>query len=561
MLGFKSYTEDTISEVDVQLDYYNYLSDNYGHLDEEVGTLAEHTYNPDEGDTDKVLESKAKRRALLKASLANIDTAYGKSKNTDNPTTGEARIKSVHDHIEDHFKKSPEEQAKAIAGATKRLAKSYGTTPDKVKSKIYTKNKKLATTDKGDVVDKHGRKISTSLGATGAPASYEHHHGDDSTHVSTCSHSTRACSGKPGNRDGTCLAMGGTYRFNRNIVKQDTDSQIQHDSRETDSSHPDGSGHSPHKDYHLLAVHHALEAAKSAKKQGKAVAVRTNVTDESKDALNHAIHKIKTGAIHTDDETQHTAHHHMHLYNYGKNHQDTIHDPEHNVTTIASDTGSAVDSKGKLLQGNVNREKHLRSATTQQGAKHERNTYSIIGGRSETDKDEKGKGRLFRRPKSSDSASQKEWHNKTLGNIRAVRRYDTHSTIHKEGEPEHYHHPDGHGYITHVQDGVKHRIGYQDSHVTKGGSEHDARFDPREKSQTKDKHGNRVGATIVNSPTSSTSNDGTEHGNMFHNVNDIKHEHADEHGRTGVLEVNHPNKMAKAGYKYERKRIELTPQK
>ena len=47
MLGFKSYTEDTISEVDVQLDYYNYLSDNYGHLDEEVGTLAEHTYNPD----------------------------------------------------------------------------------------------------------------------------------------------------------------------------------------------------------------------------------------------------------------------------------------------------------------------------------------------------------------------------------------------------------------------------------------------------------------------------------------------------------------------------------
>lgn len=559
MLGFKSYTADNVSETDEQLDYYDYLNDGYGSVDESVDTLAEHTYNPDEGDTDKVLASKSARRSMLKASLANIDTAYGKSKNTDKPATGESRIKSVNDHIEDHFKKSPEEQAKAIAGATKRLAKSYATKPENVKSKIYTKNKKLSTTEKGDVVDKAGRKIATTLGATGAPASYEHHHGDETSHVYTCSHSTRACAGKVGNRDGTCLAMGGTYRFNRNVVKQDTDSQIQHDSRETDASHPDGAGHSPYKDYHLLAVHHALEAAKSARKQGKAVAVRTNVTDESKDALNHAIHKIKTGAIHTDDETKHTAHHFMHLYNYGKNHEDTIHDPEHNVTTIASDTGSAVDSKGVLHKGNVNREQKLRSATTEQGDKHERNTYSIIGGRSTTEFDEKGKGRLFRKPKKSESKSQTEWHNKTLGNIRAVRRYDTHSTIHKAGDPENYHHPDGHGYVTHVQDGVKHKVGYQDSHVTKGASEHDARFDPRESSQTKDRHGKRVGATIVNTPTAGTSNDGAEHGNMFHNVNDIKHEHADEHGRTGVLEINHPNKMAKAGFKYERRKIELKP--
>lgn len=529
MLSFNNYIDEhVLSQSDMDLLYYHYLNEDYDMLSESV-------YEPEEGDDEKTLQTKATRRKLRDAARDRLDKTYGKSKESDEPITGQNRINSVISHIRDHYSKSPEEQAQAISDAEDRMSKAYGVSKKDVKSRLYTTNSKLAKNAGEDIVDKNGRSLTTTLGATGAPFKYKHQHGCKETSVTTCDHATRACAGKEGERNGTCLAMGGTYKFNRNSVKQDIDSQIQHDSRE------DANGNSPHKDYHLLATHYAVQEAKKAKKKNKAVAIRTNVTDESKDALNHAIHKIKTGEIKTDPETKEAMHHHLHLYNYGKNHESSLHDPEHNVTTIASDTGPVVSNNGKFNLGNVNREKSLRHVTTSQNGSTPRNQYVIVGGRSKTDLDEKGNGRLFKRPKSSDSASQKAWHDKTLKNIRTVRRYDLESHPHVEGEPETYHSEKGHGYVTVNRNGQKRRVHYQDYHVPLHGSEHDARFDPREHGTTEDRHGNKVGAAVVSTPTASTSNAGTEHGQMFHDVNNIKHEEADKHGRTGVLEVNHPN--------------------
>lgn len=533
MLSFKSFiSEDGISESDIQLLYYAYLN-------EDFDVLSESVYDPVAGDSEDVLIKKSSRRRLRDIARSRLDSVYGKSKDSDHPITGQDRIDSVISHIRDHYSKPSEDQATAGSAAEQRLAKAYGVHVKDLKSRLYTTNKKLATSAQGDVLDKNGRSLTTTLGATGAPFKYKHQHGDEESSVTTCDRATRACAGKEGERNGTCLAMGGTYRFNRNTVKQDIDSQIQHDSRE------DESGNSPHRDYHLLATHYAVQEAKKAKSKNKAVALRTNVTDESKDALNHAIHKIKTGEIETDADTKHAMHHHLHLYNYGKNHKTSLHDPEYNVTTIASDTGPVVSNGGKFNLGNVNREKSLNRITTSKSG-DARNQYVIVGGRSKTDVDENGAGRLFKRPRKSNSQAQKDWHDSTLKNIRTVRRYDLDSHPHIDGESETHHSEKGHGYITVNRGGQKRRVYYQDYHVPLNGSEHDARFDPREKGNTEDRHGNKVGAAIVSTPTASTSNAGTEFGQMFHDVNNIKHEAEDEHGRTGVLEVNHPELIHKS---------------
>ena len=50
---------------------------------------------------------------------------------------------------------------------------------------------------------------------------------------------------------------------------------------------------------------------------------------------------------------------------------------------------------------------------------------------------------------------------------------------------------------------------------------------------------------MVSSPTAGTSNHNTEFGEMFHDINDVIHSDPDQHGRTGILEINHPRKTTK----------------
>lgn len=588
MLNFKQFLEEDllIAEDIMWASYYDYIDESYYD-------------DPEDADEKTILKKKALREVRDK-NRANLDKAYGKSKDTDLPTKGQTRINSVENHIKQHFGKLENEsdedlntrRKSEIEGATRRLAVAHGLLDDvnqelsekqlkglghAVKNKLYTTNKKLATIQGEGIVDKNGKKISHTLGATGMASGNFHQHGDKESWVNTCQKQTPACGGPKGERKGLCLAQLGTYNFTKNYAKQDLDSQIQHDSRRTDESHGHGSGHSPHLDYHLLAVHHALEDAKRAKQKGESVALRTNVTDESKDALNNAIHKIKKGDIKTDDETKDAAHNHIQLFNYGKEHETTIHDPEHNVYTIASDTGP-VHKKGKITENNIRREKSLRKATS---GDNPRNQYVIVGGRSNTEKDSKGEGLLLKYQKSPGEKSKltgekkedvkkaTKFRDDTIKNVKTVRRYDLHAEPHEgehleghekvEGE-DRYHHPHGHGYVIRNINGKPHRIHYQDYNVALHGHKHDARFDPREYDpkhigNNKDRFGKRVGAAIVNSPTAATPGEKVENGEMFHDVNDIKHETPDEHGRTGVLEVNHPDQLMnaenEAGSKYD----------
>lgn len=568
MLTFKQFLEEEVFiKEDLMWEYY------YDYLDESYYDT------PSDADEKTFLKKKA-LRDVRDTNRQNLDNAYGKSKDTDVPTRGQARIDSVENHLRQHFEKPEHERKAQLEGATRRLAVAHGLISDfnqplsekqlkglghAVKNKLYTANKKLATIQGEGVVDKNGRKISHTLGATGMASGNYHRHGDKESWVSTCDKQTAACGGPQGERKGLCLAQLGTYNFTKNYAKQDLDSQIQHDSRVTDDSHGHGAGHSPHLDYHLLATHHAIEDAKKARKNGESVALRTNVTDESKDALNNAIHKIKKGDIKTDDDTKDAAHHHIMLFNYGKEHEKTIHDPEHNVYTIGSDTGP-VHKGGKITKSNIARERSLRNATS---GDNPRNQYVIVGGRSNTEKDSKGQGLLLKYQKSPGAKSKltgekkedvkkaTQFRDDTIKGVRTVRRYDLHAEPHEgehleahdkvEGE-ERYHHPHGHGYVVKNINGKAHRIHYQDYNVPLHGHKHDARFDPREYDpkhigNNRDRFGRRVGAAIVNSPTAATPGEKVEHGEMFHDVNDIKHEQADAHGRTGVLEVNHPDRV------------------
>ena len=550
MLKFKSFVVENDSQ-QVQFFEESFWNSLYG-LDESV-----YEVKPEHMDSEGDSEAVKKRKAKSRQDIANridirnqyrqrIDDTYGPSKDDDHPITGNNRIDSVVEHIRNHYSLPKEQQQEHINQALERFANVYNTSPDKLKEKLFTTNAKLATTQKGGVKDKNGREQTTTLGATGAPSGYHHQHGDKETWVGTCSHQTKACAGPQGERKGSCLAQQGTYRFNKNIVKQDIDSQLQHDSRTTDENHPHGPGHSPHLDYHLLATHFAIEDAKKAKKKNKAVALRTNVTDESKDALNTVIHHIKTGKIKTDDETQDTMKHHLNLYNYGKNHHGNIHDPENNVFTIASDTGPVVSNSNKFNRGNVNREKALQWVTTEgPDNPHPRNTYVVVGGKSKTSLNNKGEGRLFKRPAQDDPEDQKAWHEHTLNNIRAVRRYKLEPSESSPDDKDSFHHPDGWGYITLNHNGQKKKFHYQDYSVPINAHHHDARFSPDEKGNTKTPEGRNVGAAVVSSPTAGTSNHNTEFGEMFHDINDVIHSDPDQHGRTGILEINHPRKTTK----------------
>ena len=592
MLKFKQFLDESliVSDDIMWLSYYDFLDETY--------------YDTPTDADEKTELKKSELRKVRDANRANLDKAYGKSKDTDLPIKGQERIQSVEDHLKNHFSKPEHERKSQIEGATRRLAVAHGLLDDvnkplnekqlkglhhAVKNKLYTANKKLATIQGEGVVDKNGRQISHTLGATGMASGNYHQHGNKETWVNTCHKQTAACGGPQGERKGLCLAQLGTYNFTKNYAKQDLDSQIQHDSRRTDESHGHGAGHSPHLDYHLLAAHHTLEDAKKARKKGESIAVRTNVTDESKDALNNAIHKIKKGEIKTDDDTKDAAHHHVMLFNYGKEHISTIHDPEHNVYTIGSDTGP-IHKNGKITKSNIKRERELRNATS---GDNPRNQYVIVGGRSKKAKDSRGEGMLLKYQKTPGQKSKltgekkedvkkaTKFRDDTIKNIKTVRRYDLHAEPHEgdhleghtkvEGE-DRYHHPHGHGYVVKQINGKAHRIHYQDYNVALHGHKHDARFDPREYDpkhigNNRDRFGRRVGAAIVNSPTAATPGEKVEHGEMFHDVNDIKHEEADTHGRTGVLEVNHPDKVMAArhtdgsGHDYTAQPQTLNPQK
>ena len=628
MLRFKEYTqlvEQEQEESETQLNYYDYLGESYD--SEEYDILMEDYYTNDEEDDADTQRKKADRRRARDIGRNALDATYGKSKDIDLPITGNDRIKSVEDHVRDHYSKSSEDQAKAIADAKERLAKVYSKTsednqkdvdstraelnrvkganasPEAIKmaqsrhnaakaskpfsskniqNKIFTKNKKLSTIDKLGIRDKYGRLMSTTLGATGAPFKYKHQVGGTEKTVTTCKQAVDGCSGHEGARDGNCLAMTGAYGFTQNATKQDLDSQVQHDSRQ------DKNGNSPHKDWHLLAAHFALEEATKAKNartvdeagntkdadgkplKGKSVALRTNVTDESKDALNNAIHKMKTGEIkihHTDgagnvthnQEANDTIKHNLALYNYGKDHRNTIHDPEHNVFTIASDTGPVVSSTGDVTKINRSRENSLKKITSSANGNTERNHYTIVGGQSSTDNDENGRGRFLKRANSNDKPSQQAWVKNKLDSINTVRRYNLKSepaseagNVHKDheardmgnGRVHHFHRETGadlgHGYVKTKRtiNGEPRIVRYQDHNVIPHASEHDARFSPDEHGTNVDKDNNKVGASIVSIPTAATSHTGTASGTMFHNVNDI-----DKHG---VLHVNHPDKIDKA---------------
>ena len=188
MLTFKQFLEEEVLiKEDLMWEYY------YDYLDESYYDT------PSDSDEKTFLKKKA-LRDVRDTNRQNLDNAYGKSKDTDVPTRGQARIDSVENHLRQHFEKPEHERKAQLEAATRRLGVAHGLISDvnqplsekqlkglghAVKNKLYTANKKLATIQGEGVVDKNGRKISHTLGATGMASGNYHQHGDKESWVST----------------------------------------------------------------------------------------------------------------------------------------------------------------------------------------------------------------------------------------------------------------------------------------------------------------------------------------------------------------------------------------
>lgn len=176
--------------------------------------------------------------------------------------------------VEDHYKKSPEEQRASLELAARRIGKvlydKEDMKPNEVGAALSGGNKKTDTTIDNRLVKQKGRLVHGVSSFGGSPGAYVHAHdssGEKTSQKITCPHGTTGCMVGEGEFKASCLAKSGAYVFGTN---QDRRGIIDHIRN----------GRLTAQDHAILVAHHLKTQAEKAAKAGKVHVFRGQTTDE-----------------------------------------------------------------------------------------------------------------------------------------------------------------------------------------------------------------------------------------------------------------------------------------
>lgn len=515
--------------------------------------------------------AQAKVDAAVKQALRRHVKSYGREIGA--PLNRAAATEVGRKAVEDHYKKSPDEQAVALKDAASRIGhvayNDKNMTPNQVSARLAGGNKKTDTVINNPIAKYKGKLTSSVSSYGGAAGAYTHFgsaSGTDTHHVITCPHGTTGCmvgqsmaagigqNSKIGGVGPSCLALNGGYGFVSTRKKVQINSHIR--------SGGDGGtgGPSTTADHAILTAHRlSLEAAKAAK-TGTVHAVRSQTTDQR----GEDIRAIANQAAKSNPDIKKSTV----LFGYSKNPKEVLdaaratknkdNIPEH---IVHSHPGPAYhqDGDGKLTldHSNIRALKTLRA--THKTAKDEGlniSDYVVVGGHSLDHSGDAVTNAVHRQPKSNANSEEKKRFNNLDSSVKHVRYWDLHHSGELQpGEPESHHDKKtGTGHTTIEQGGKRLKVNYYDRKANPGATEtgrttyaqrHDARYSDAE---TKAPHAN------VTAPVASTSNAMTFGGgkSMFHQMHVSYDMHGNKmrHSQAGMLHDAHPDLMQKAGYTY-----------
>ena len=541
------------------------------------GNISEETESPHKVLQKKMSEPSSNPEAqsdvdsAVKGALRRHVEAYGREIGA--PLTRSQATEAGRRAVEEHYRKSPEEQHEALRAAASRIGHvAYGDrnmTPHQVSSRLAGGNKKTDTVINNPLA-KHKNRLTSSVSSFGAaPGAYTHFadsSGGSQHHVITCPHGTTGCmvgqslaasgkNSKLGKVGPSCLAKSGGYGFKSTRKKVQINSHIR--------SGGDGGtgGPSTVADHAILTAHRLATEAARAEKTGSVHAVRTQTTDQRGDDIRAIANET---ARHNPIVKKNTV-----LFGYSKNPKEVLDAARatKNSGNIAehivhSHPGPAYhqDHEGnlKLNQQNIRALKNLRAA--HKAAKDEGlhiSDYVVTGGHSLDEHGEAVPGTVHRQPKSNAKAEETKRFNNVDSSVRKVRYWDMHHSGElRPGEPESHHdEKTGTGHTTIEQGGKRLKIKYYDRKANPGATEsgrtsysqrHDARYSDAE---TSGSHAN------VTAPVASTSNEATHGGHsnsMFHQMHVSYDMHGNKlrHSQAGMLHDAHPDLMQRAGYTY-----------
>ena len=501
----------------------------------------------------------------VKAALKRHVTAYGSEMGQ--PLSRSSATEESRKAVEEHYKKTPEEQDKALKEAAKRIGYvAYGDknmSPKDVGSRLSGGNKKTDTVVNNPIARYRGRLTNSVSSYGGAPGAYTHFHnsgGTRTSHVVQCPHGTTGCmvgqlmqKAKKVLRVGaSCLAMSGGYGFKSTRKKVQINSHIR-------------SGSQTAADHAILVAHHLSNEAAKAEKKGQVHAVRTQTTDQRGDDIRAIANEAAKHNPHIATSTV--------LFGYSKNPEEVLRAARNTQKGTGSNTnvnehivhshpGPAihVDENGNhhLNMENISALKKLRAAhkTAESEGLHT-SDYIVAGGRSLDPNGHGIVGTVHRQPKSNAKAEEKTRFNNTDSSVKRVRYWDLHHSGElKPGEKDsHHNEKTGKGYATIVQNGKKLKIGYYDRKANPGATKsghtayeqrHDARYADAE---------NNASYSHVTAPVASTSNlaAAAEHSDSLMHQMHVSHDmHGTRlrHSLPGTLHDAHPDLMQKAGYVY-----------
>ena len=517
-------------------------------------------------------EAQEKVDNAVKDSLKRHVEAYGREMGA--PLTRSQATEAGRRAVEEHYKKPPEEQHKALQAAASRIGHvAYGDksmTPTQVASRLAGGNKKTDTVINNPIAKYKGRLTSSVSSYGAAPGAYTHFGNSSGTsqhHVITCPHGTTGCmvgqsfaagighNSKIGKIGPACLAQSGGYGFVSTRKKVQINSHIR--------SGGDGGtgGPSTVADHAILTAHRLATEAAKAEKTGSVHAVRTQTTDQRGDDIRAIANET---ARHNPIVKKNTV-----LFGYSKNPKEVLDAARatKNSGNIAehivhSHPGPAYhqDDEGNLHLNheNIRALKNLRAA--HKTAKQEGlnvSDYVVAGGHSLDQHGDAVPGTVHRQPKRNAKAEEAKRFSNVDSSVRKVRYWDMHHSGELQpGESESHHdEKTGTGHTTIEQGGKRLKVKYYDRKSNPGATEsgrttysqrHDARYADAE---TNGSHAH------VTAPVASTSNEHTHAGyenSMFHQMHVSYDMHGNKlrHSQAGMLHDAHPDLMQRAGYTY-----------
>lgn len=600
MITFKQYInaldESNHGDYDYESDYNDpagpsALYAHFASLDELDPKIRDHMLsntgkqNIEEGDESahKVLQKKMSEPASNPEAQSDVDTsvkaalkrhvqAYGREIGA--PLTRAQSTEVGRKAVEEHYKKSPEEQQEALHAAASRIGhvayNDKSMTPKEVADRLAGGNKKTDTVINNPIA-KYKGKFTSSVSSYGGAAGAYTHFGDSSGgsqhHVITCPHGTTGCmvgqsfaagighNSRIGTVGPSCLAKSGGYGFKSTRKKVQINSHIR--------SGSDGGTGGPGTtaDHAILTAHRFATQAEKAKKLGSVHAVRTQTTDQRGEDIRAIANET---AKHVPSVRNNTV-----LFGYSKNPKEVLDAARatknnKNVSEhiVHSHPGPAYhqDREGNLNLNteNIRALKSLRfahKAARQEGLNI--SDYVVTGGHSLDKNGDVLKGTVHRQPKSNANVDEKQRFNNLDSSVKNVRYWDLHHSGELQpGESESHHDKKtGTGHTTIEQGGKRLKVNYYDRKANPGATEtgrttyaqrHDARYSDAETNKP---------YSLVTAPVASTSNEATHSGqdnSMFHQMHVSYDMHGNKmrHSQAGMLHDAHPDLMQKAGYTY-----------